>query len=164
MKKSKCILTTLTATVFAMSVGALVACGDSSDGETKVGVYEITFDANGGAYANGNTVKLHTADGRILAEPTAPEYTGFVFTGYNVKRDGSGETVTFGANGYKFSGATTVYAQWEAQRQDGVYNITFDANGGTQQRFKNDGRQTCEPYFRNLSVIRRSHFRRLVYS
>ncbi|WP_438847807.1 InlB B-repeat-containing protein [Anaerocaecibacter muris] len=131
MKKSKCILTTLTATVFAMSVGALVACGDSSDGETKVGVYEITFDANGGAYANGNTVKLHTADGRILAEPTAPEYTGFVFTGYNVKRDGSGETVTFGANGYKFSGATTVYAQWEAQRQDGVYNITFDANGGT---------------------------------
>ncbi len=131
MKKSKCILTTLTATVFAMSVGALVACGDSSDGETKVGVYEITFDANGGAYANGNTVKLHTADGRILAEPTAPEYTGFVFTGYNVKQDGSGETVTFGANGYKFSGATTVYAQWEAQRQDGVYNITFDANGGT---------------------------------
>ena len=91
MKKSKCILTTLTATVFAMSVGALVACGDSSDGETKVGVYEITFDANGGAYANGNTAKLHTADGRILAEPTAPEYTGFVFTGYNVKRDGSGE-------------------------------------------------------------------------
>ena len=95
MKKSKCILTTLTATVFAMSVGALVACGDSSDGETKVGVYEITFDANGGAYANGNTVKLHTADGRILAEPTAPEYTGFVFTGYNVKRDGSGRNRYF---------------------------------------------------------------------
>ncbi|MDE6401712.1 MAG: InlB B-repeat-containing protein, partial [Clostridiales bacterium] len=131
MKKSKCILAMLTATVFATSVGALVACGGSDDSKPDGGVYEVTFDANGGAYADGNSVKLNTVGGKILSAPTAPEREGFVFNGYNVMRDGTGANITFGSDGYSFKGATTVYAQWTDEGTDGVYTVTFDGNGGT---------------------------------
>lgn len=130
MKRSKCILAALTATVFATSVGALVACGDSDVEKPNGGIYEVTFDANGGSYADGNTVKLHTAGGKIISAPSEPERDGFVFNGYNVKRDGSGAAITFGSDGYTFTRATTVYAQWTDEGEGGVYTITFDANGG----------------------------------
>ena len=50
MKKSKVVLATLAATVFATSAGALAACGEG--GMDALGIYTITLDANGGAFAS----------------------------------------------------------------------------------------------------------------
>lgn len=131
MKKSKLIMATLTATVFATSVGALTACGDSDSSSGKGGVYEITFDANGGAYDNGTSVKMRTAGGRIASAPAEPIRGGYVFNGYTVSKDGVGTKITFGDNGYKFTGKTTVYAQWTDESAVAEYTVVFDANGGT---------------------------------
>ena len=65
--KTKILLTTLTVATLAIGCGALVACvGDPEDPAGKT--YEITFNANGGSYAEGaESVKLTTdKDGRLV--------------------------------------------------------------------------------------------------
>lgn len=136
MKKSRLLVATLTAATFAIGCGALVACGDdSNDGDNGSNIHTVTFDANGGTYANSQTTTaLQTNDkGVIVAEPEDPEREDWSFVGYNLKQDGSGVTITFGANGYKFTSNTTVYAQWEEDEEEdtGVHDITLDPNGGT---------------------------------
>lgn len=116
MKKTKILMSTLTVATLAIGCGAFVACGNGKPDEEPSGKsYEITFDANGGSYAEGaETVKLTTDEnGRLAAAPTAdPTYSGYSFATYNTAADGSGTTVTYGVSGYQFTAATTVYAQW----------------------------------------------------
>ncbi|MCH5165545.1 MAG: InlB B-repeat-containing protein [Clostridiales bacterium] len=133
MKKAKLVVATLAATVFTASAGALVACGELDEFAEKAGVYEITFNANGGMYESGTTIKVPTVDGRVLVEPDRPTNEDQKFNGYTVNQDGSGTKITFGENGYKFTKSITVYAQWTTEPQgdqSGVYEITYDANGG----------------------------------
>lgn len=123
--KTKILLTTLTVATLAIGCGAFVACGggDPQDPAPVGKTYEITFNANGGSYAEGaESVKLTTdKDGRLAAAPTAePTYSGYTFVDYNTLADGSGTTITYGVNGYRFTAATTVYAQWEDDSQQEV--------------------------------------------
>ena len=122
--KTKILLTTLTVATLAIGCGAFVACGGDPQDPAPVGkTYEITFNANGGSYAEGaESVKLTTdKDGRLAAAPTAePTYSGYTFVDYNTLADGSGTTITYGVNGYRFTAATTVYAQWEDDSQQEV--------------------------------------------
>ncbi|MCX4384681.1 MAG: hypothetical protein OSJ39_02645, partial [Clostridia bacterium] len=71
--KTKILLTTLTVATLAIGCGAFVACGggDPQDPAPVGKTYEITFNANGGSYAEGaESVKLTTdKDGRLAAAP-----------------------------------------------------------------------------------------------
>ncbi len=116
MKKAKVLIATLSAATLAVACGAFVACGgDEPPTPPPAGNYEITFDANGGSYAeNAESVKLTTDEnGRLAAAPAAdPTYSGYSFANYNTAADGSGTEITYGVSGYQFTAATTVYAQW----------------------------------------------------
>ncbi|MDE7329798.1 MAG: InlB B-repeat-containing protein [Clostridia bacterium] len=126
MKKARIIATAITAASLVISCAALVACTDPVDPDKS---YDITFDANGGAYADGTTTVIKTDEnGRVAAKPNDPVWAEHLFASYNTAEDGTGTEITFGASGYQFSADTTVYAQWTEIRE---YTVTFDANGGT---------------------------------
>ena len=139
MKKSKFMMTAITA-VFAVSAcgGALVACGDSKkpdDTPPAPSVYQVTFDANGGSFADGVTTVIATVDGVLAALPAQdPTRVDYTFNGYTVNADGTGGEVKVGT---AFTADATVYAQWK--EDDGEepptpaveYTITFDLHGGS---------------------------------
>lgn len=129
-RKSKAILAAAVATVFATAAaGALVACNNNDE----VGVYEITFNANGGGFSSADPVTMTTIEGHLTALPTeTPTRVDYTFNGWNLESDGSGETVSITTN---FEATTTVYAQWKKTEQQTPVvptelTIKFDANGG----------------------------------
>ena len=122
MKKTKILMTTLAVATLAVGCGVLAACGGNEDT-----AYDITFDANGGTYAeSATTVVVKTdKDGRIAQSPADPTREGggiFTFNGYNTVKEGTGDAVTFGAEGYQFKSSATVYAQWKQE-----YQLTLNA-------------------------------------
>ncbi|MBR4732757.1 MAG: choice-of-anchor J domain-containing protein, partial [Lachnospiraceae bacterium] len=86
-------------------------------------VSTLTFDANGGSgertqlsFVNGQTTSM------VSCMFTAPE--GKVFSGWNTKADGSGESYQAG-DSYVVSGNATLYAQWI----DVIYQEDFQGIG-----------------------------------
>lgn len=79
----------------------------------------ITYNANGGT-GSMNATKT--------CEPVATSTftrSGYRFTGWNTRADGTGQNVKAGDIA-SFTANTTLYAQWQATS----HTVTFDANGG----------------------------------
>lgn len=88
--------------------------------QTEV-TYTVTFDPNGGGTApDSQTVNY----GGTVTEPAAPARTGYTFSGWNTKQDGSGSTWNF--TGDTVTADTTLYAQWTIEQ----YTVTFDLDSG----------------------------------
>ncbi len=113
-----------------------VAQGDPADQNSYFEIYRpkeaivITVDGNGGKFTSDESSLSVTADddGRV-EEIETPTRDGYTFVGFNTSADGSGETVTFGADGTVFTESTAVYAQWTKDDPDTI-EITVNANGG----------------------------------
>jgi uncharacterized repeat protein (TIGR02543 family) len=79
----------------------------------------ITYNANGGT-GSMNATKT--------CEPVATSTftrSGYQFTGWNTRADGTGQSVKAGDT-TSFTANTTLYAQWQATS----HTVTFDTNGG----------------------------------
>lgn len=79
----------------------------------------ITYNANGGT-GSMNATKT--------CEPVAASTftrSGYQFTGWNTRADGTGQSVKAGDT-TSFTANTTLYAQWQATS----HTVTFDTNGG----------------------------------
>ena len=100
-------------------VSSTVAAGESA-------IEYVGNGATGGKYLN-NTAKPGTAT--TTAPASQFTRTGYTFTGWNTKADGTGTAYKAGAAiTYPTEGTTlTLYAQWKATS----HTVTFDANGGT---------------------------------
>lgn len=107
-KAVSCLLSLVMMMPLTMTV--LSACGDKTHDENDDGVYTVTFDANGGKLAVGAAETIDTVNGKIEgALPSVEPRTEYDFGGWNIKSDGTGETVTAD---YVFTKDTTVYAKW----------------------------------------------------
>jgi uncharacterized protein (TIGR02145 family)/uncharacterized repeat protein (TIGR02543 family) len=86
----------------------------------------ITFNANGGTVSP--TSRTTDADGKLASLPT-PTRSGYIFDGWFTAATGGSEVTT----SMTFSANATIYARWTAEpiTPPQLYNITFDANGGT---------------------------------
>ena len=87
----------------------------NDDGSYTVTLYvakqsTITFDANGGAGTMAS--QTLTADGAI--NPATFTRSGYYFTGWNTKSDGSGTAYSDGATFTPTGSDVTLYAQWTA--------------------------------------------------
>ena len=83
--------------------------------------YKTTYNANGGSGTNpGTTWGFET----IAANPFTK--TGYKFTGWNTKKDGSGVAKT-SSNKASHTANETLYAQWSPH----VLKITYNMNGGS---------------------------------
>lgn len=116
MKKTKILLASVAVASLAAGCGIFAACNNTPSGETT---YNITFDANGGAYGEESSVTLQTgSDGKLTALPeNEPTYANHEFDGYNTAANGSGSKVTVND---VYTSTTTVYAQWS-----NIYTVTF---------------------------------------
>lgn len=85
--------------------------------------YTITYNANGGSNAPTKQTKIHNQD--ITLSSNKPARTGYKFTGWNTKSNGSGTNYASGAK-YTTNADLTLYAKWTANK----YNVTYRGIGG----------------------------------
>ncbi len=100
--------------------------GGGTDGNGEV--YTVTFNANGGTFADGKDTRTETVkSGWTVTYPDAPTKDGWVLAGWYTSADG-GKTLADTAYdfGIPVESDITLYAAWN----DGEYTVTFDANGG----------------------------------
>ena len=99
---------------------------NSSGSATITRLYTITYNGNGHA---GGTVpaavdKKHGTN--ITLSSSSPTKTGYTFTGWNTKQDGSGTSYAKGAT-YSANADVILYAQWSGK----PYTVSFNVNGGS---------------------------------
>lgn len=89
--------------------------------------YTVTPNANGGTLASGCSAltKVYNTALTLWASSKNPTRTGYTFSKWNTKQDGSGTAYSAGAS-YTANASATLYAQWTANK----YTISFNANGG----------------------------------
>lgn len=91
--------------------------------------YTISFKGNGSTSGSMKNITAKKDESYTLADNTFKR-TGYSFTGWNTKKDGSGKSYANKAsvtNLTKTNGATvTLYAQWKIN----TYKITYKLNGG----------------------------------
>ena len=92
------------------------------------GVRQITFDANGGSGLM--TPQWILYDEASVLKPNRFTLKGYVFTGWNTEKDGSGDAYC-DSDTVCLKEDTTLYAQWHK----GVGQIAFNANGGSGAMF-----------------------------
>ena len=90
----------------------------------QINTYTVSFNANGGSGAPASQTKTHGTT--LKLSTTKPTRTGYTFSGWNTKSDGSGTSYASGAN-YTTNAAATLYAVWQII----TYTITYNANGGS---------------------------------
>jgi len=86
--------------------------------------YTVKYNANGGSGAPSSQTKTY---GKTLTLTSSkPTRTGYTFSKWNTKSDGSGTNYSAGGS-YTANAAVTLYAKWTAN----TYTLTYNANGGT---------------------------------
>ena len=85
--------------------------------------YKVTYNLNGGAEDFASQSKKHDED--LILNDTVPVREGHTFLGWAETIDG--EVSYNPGDTYSLNSNLTLYAQWDAHK----YEITFDANGGS---------------------------------
>ena len=108
--------------------------GETGGGETPTPTtYTVKYDANGGTGAPSNQTKKQ---GESLTISTVkPTKTGYTFTSWNTKKDGTGTSYNAGSK-YTTEASVTLYAQYEKElnEEETKYTITFYTNDGTTEK------------------------------
>lgn len=100
--------------------GSNATCGINfgfAIGNAPTNTYTVTYNSNGGSTVSPTTGTLN----QLISEPTTPTKTNMTFGGW-YKDDELNQKWDFGKD--KITGATTLYAKWQA-------TITFNSQGGT---------------------------------
>jgi uncharacterized repeat protein (TIGR02543 family) len=113
-------------------IAGLAACQNLLGPAAKVTTYMVTYDGNGNsggtAPSDGST---YPAGGSItvLANSGTLAKTGYTFSGWNSKADGSGTSYAPGVTFAMGTAAVTLYAVWaQDQTQDPTYTVSYSAN------------------------------------
>lgn len=86
--------------------------------------YTVKYNANGGSGAPSSQTK--TYDKTLTLSKTKPTRTGYTFSHWDTKSDGSGTNYSPGGS-YTKNAAVTLYARWSVNS----YTLTYNANGGS---------------------------------
>jgi len=139
MKKAIFIVMAI-CTIFAMVLG-MAGCSNSTDPtpnpnpnnpnpnnpnpNNPTGEWTVTFDANGGTFAQGAVTTVKVLNNGVLGNniPSATKGTD-TLDSWNTKADGSGDSYDRTSSITK---DVTLYAQWRTQ-QENQWKITFDLN------------------------------------
>ena len=87
--------------------------------------YSVTYAANGGDGATVPQAQFVKKNGTITITSDKPTRTGYTFSSWNTKKDGSG-TKYLAGDKIKMTKNVVLYARWSANK----YTVSYDANGG----------------------------------
>ena len=90
----------------------------------KINTYAVTYNANGGSGAPSAQTKTHGTN--LTLSSAKPTRTGYTFSKWNTKANGSGTNYSPGAS-YTANAALTLYAIWTIN----TYTVAYNANGGS---------------------------------
>ena len=74
--------------------------------------YHLTYDANGGSGAPAASDYISSESATMTISSTIPTRSGYVFTGWNTKSDGTGTDYASGASITLWNDNTVLYAKW----------------------------------------------------
>ncbi len=101
----------------------------------KAHQYKVTFDGNGASSGSMNALDMKYGSSKELTA-NAFKRTGYKFTGWNTKKDGSGKSYANKESVKnltdKDGGTVKLYAQWKIVS----YSVSFDGNGATSGSMK----------------------------
>ena len=92
--------------------------------------YTVAYKDNA-AYAAGGTVsnlpssQTKSYSSALTLSSNIPTVSGYTFTGWNTKADGTGTSYSPGAS-YSTNAALTLYAQWEQKKVNGIFHVYTD--------------------------------------
>lgn len=115
------------ATTASYSAGSSISC---SAGTTtlyavwKAITYTVSYNANGGSGVPSNQTKIYGQT--LILSTRVPTFSGYTFSGWNTKADGSGTSYNPGGD-YDSNEPATLYAQWTPN----TYKVTYNPNGGS---------------------------------
>lgn len=122
------------------------ACSNSTSVSIAATGYTVSYNANGGSGAPGNQTKIHGTT--LTLSSTKPTRTGYTFSKWNTKADGTGTNYNSGGS-YTANAAVTLYAQWTIN----TYTVKIDPNGGSFTSSKNSTAQsTAQTYTVNYGT------------
>lgn len=84
--------------------------------------YAVSYNGNGGSGTTEAQTKTYGV--ALTLQQNGFTRTGYVFTGWNTKADGTGTAYAAGGT-YTANAAVTLYAQWTLE----TYPVTYDGNG-----------------------------------
>jgi uncharacterized repeat protein (TIGR02543 family) len=105
----------------AFSSATVVTANTTVYAQWTARTYTVSFDRNGGDTAADPAGKTVTVPNPLGDLPAPPTRTGYDFTGWNTRADGTGTAVT---SETAVTANTTVYAQWRVR----IYTVTFMRN------------------------------------
>ena len=121
----------LAAVLAILILSFLSACGNLSSSDSNADTYVVTYFPNGAvsgtvpadttSYSVGQTVTVAGNTGGLAK-------TGYAYSGWNTKTDGTGTTYTQGQTFAIGEGDVTLYARWTTNP---TYTVTYSANGAT---------------------------------
>ena len=86
----------------------------------------LSYSANGGSGAPSSETKNGTPNASFTVSSTVPTRTGYDFSGWNTKSDGTGTNYSAGSS-ITLSENITLYAKWTLK----TYTVSYNANGGS---------------------------------
>ena len=86
--------------------------------------YTVSYNANGGSGAPSSQTKTHGT--ALTLSKTKPTRTGYNFSKWNTKSDGSGTSYASGGS-YTSNANVTLYAVWSPY----THTVSYNANGGS---------------------------------
>lgn len=93
--------------------------------------YKVSYNANGGSGAPSSQTKWK--DQTLALSSTKPTRTGYTFSKWNTKSDGTGTSYASGAN-YTANSAATLYAIWT----ENALTVNYYSNYATYAAFKGE--------------------------
>jgi uncharacterized repeat protein (TIGR02543 family) len=100
----------------------------------KKNTYTIKFNGNGNTSGSMSSLTKRKYGTEYKLTANAFKRTGYTFTGWNTKKDGSGKSYSDQAKvknlTSKADGTVTLYAQWKKTK----YTITYKLDGGTNNK------------------------------
>lgn len=105
--------------------------GSTYTGSTTVTIpalasYTVSYNANGGSSSSVPSAQTKYYGETLTLSSTKPTRTGYTFSKWNTKSDGTGTAYSSGGS-YTSNASATLYARWTAN----TYTVSYSANGGS---------------------------------
>lgn len=104
------------------TVKELAAMTDYSSHQLTAGEFAVMYQANGEAVTDMPEDQVKQGGQPLTLSSKVPKRSGYTFTGWNTRADGSGTTYAAGGT-YTSNRTATMYATWDRHYESGLFKV-----------------------------------------